>query len=229
MNKEYKEFYRDESLIPGDVGVDISGGGTGGAGGGGWGGGAGGGTGGAGGGGWGGSAGGGTGGAGGGSGAKEKIWKTLATLRWSCLLPGVLKSPSSGKILKHAGKCLKSVNFSCALRIEIGIIEEYAEHLDCVIIEYISNGQKFNMSETDAVAENFFSKAYVENLDSELELSVKWQRGHYPLSISSVGLRVVDENSVYGELNNVGLTKKFRKMCMIAIKNRKMNFIKIEG
>ena len=218
MEKEYVEFYRDESPIPGSNGSEtewsfndsgvINGG-------------------------WEGLFGGLEGEFGSNSqapiGAEEVRWKFLATLRWEFLAPGILKNPSTGKVFKNAGKILKTLSSSCSLRIEIGIMEEFEWHLDCVILKYVANKHEFNMSETAAVAENFFSRAFLDNLDSELILALKWQKGHYPLSISSVWLKITDEKTNYGVVQNVALSKKFRNTGIVKIKNRKMEFIRIEG
>ena len=238
---DYKEFYRDEYPFKDDLGNDppeseiiivppVIHGSPGGGGGGGSGGGGGGGSG--GGGDSGGSGGGG--GPGGGGGKDEKpqkkiIWHHLATLTASIVLYNILKDPATGKIMiDKIRKILKGFDDSRTWVIEAGLIEDYANHLDCVVMEFIVNGKKYNESESGEALSDFFMLG-INGGNSHLTLRTKWQEGHYPPDVSTIFLKIRDVKEDKEEVNNIALLKDFRDTIIVNIENGNLYFDKHVG
>lgn len=237
---DYKEFYRDEYPFKDDLGKDPppeseiiivppvihgspGGGGSGGSGGG------------SGGGGGGGGSGGGGGPGGGGGGGKDEnpqktiVWRHLATLTASIVLYNILKDPATGKIMiDKIRKILKGFDDSRTWIIEAGLIEDYANHLDCVVMEFVVNGKKYNESESGEALSDFFMQG-INGGNSQLTLRTKWQEGHYPPDVSSIYLKIRDVKEDKEEVDNIALLKDFRDTIIVKMENKKLFFDKHVG
>jgi hypothetical protein len=170
---------------------------------------------------------------GGGDGAPIKpheiIWRHLATLTASIVLYDILKDPATGKIMiDKIRKILKGFDDKRTWIIEAGLWEEYAGHLDCIVMEFVVNGKKYNESESDEALSNFFMQG-INGGNSQLTLRTKWQDRHYPPDVSTIFLKIRDVEEDKEEVDNIALLKDFRDTIIVKMENKELFFDKHVG
>jgi hypothetical protein len=155
------------------------------------------------------------------------IWRTLITLTAKISAPNIIKHPETGKILTYKGKCIKGFEKTYTFVIQAGLIDKYAEHLDCVVMDFDVNGKNYNEGQQDEALTDFFNKGFLEgNAKSEMTIGTKWQEGHFPPEITTIYFKIIDVNANREEVDNIALIKKFRDTVTMKIENRKMTFSK---
>lgn len=157
------------------------------------------------------------------------VWRTLITLTAKINADNIIKHPKTGKILTHKGKVIKGFEATYTYIIQAGLIEEYAYHLDCVLMDFIVNGKQYNGNEQNEALTDFFNAGFLKDDGygtSELQLRTKWQQGHYPPWITTIYFKIIDVKAEKESVDNIALTKEFRDTVNMKIENGKMNFSK---
>lgn len=149
-------------------------------------------------------------------------WKVLFSLSWRQILPGMSMN-RDGKILTNNGKILKDV--------EVVYIFDFwtdSGHCDCIIWQFEVNNKKFNITQGKEALAEFFVNGIGQDTPSTLYIALKWQVGHWPPEVNTANIKIVERTfNEERSLENYMLSKEFRNVIAMNIKDQKVIFSKV--